>query len=93
MDNQATKSAQSVEKLIRLYGSNGYAVGNSLTWADLAIFDVASTFFSRRPNFIANFPLISAVYERVLANENVASYVNNRHPTDNLENLISKAGH
>jgi glutathione S-transferase len=91
LDNQATNSARNLEKLIGLYGSNGYAVGESLTWADLAIVDVVTSFFNRRQNFLSNFPLLSKVYEKSLENERVAQYLASRPGTDNLEVEILKA--
>ena len=36
------KHAGNIEKLVGLYGKDGYAVGESLTWADLIIYDLAS---------------------------------------------------
>jgi hypothetical protein len=89
LDNHATKVAKNIEKLIELYGSNGYAVGDTLTWADLAILDVVSSLFNRRPNFVSNFPLIEANYRKCLENQNIAQYLKNR-PADSIEVDILK---
>jgi hypothetical protein len=29
---------KNIEKLISMYGKNGFAVGDALTWADIALF-------------------------------------------------------
>ncbi|CAF0719018.1 unnamed protein product [Brachionus calyciflorus] len=79
--DQGAKGAKNVEKLIGLYGSNGYSVGDSLTWADLAVYDVASALLSKHPEFSDKFPVLAAVYKNVLANEKLANYVKNRPET------------
>jgi len=72
------KTGESVEKLITLYGSNGFSVGDSLTWADLALFDLAPMTFSKVPELAEKFPKIAAVVETVTKNDLVAEYVKNR---------------
>ncbi|RNA26894.1 glutathione S-transferase sigma [Brachionus plicatilis] len=57
-----------------MYGSNGYSVGDSLSWADLAIFDVIFSLLSKHPEFSEKFPALNAVYENVKANPGVAEY-------------------
>nr|QVK45617.1 glutathione S transferase [Brachionus paranguensis] len=81
LKEQGTKGAQNVEKLVGMYGSNGYSVGDSLTWADLAIFDVIFSLLSKHPEFSEKFPVLNAVYENVKANPDVAEYVKNRPET------------
>nr|UOU03299.1 glutathione S-transferase sigma 10 [Brachionus rubens] len=79
--DQGAKGAKSVEKLVGLYGSNGHAVGDSLTWADLAIYDVASALLAKHPEFSDKFPAFAAIYKNVIANENISNYVKNRPET------------
>lgn len=81
LSNEGAKGAADVEKLITLYGSDGHAVGKDLTWADLAIFDVASALISKHPDFSKNFPKLSAIHDKVAANAKVAEYVKNRPET------------
>ena len=78
MADQGTKGAASIEKLISLYGSNGFAVGQALTWADLLVFEIASSLFTKHPEFAAKFPHISAVQKTVADNAKVSEYVKNR---------------
>jgi len=73
--DQGTKGATNIEKLISLYGSNGFAVGSSLTWADLIIYDLSSALFAKVPSFSAGFPLLTAIHDSVAKNERVAAYV------------------
>ena len=49
MADQGAKGAANIEKLITMYGSNGYSVGDSLTWADLLIFEIASSLSFDKP--------------------------------------------
>lgn len=79
--DQGAKGAANVEKLISLYGSNGHSVGDALTWADLAIFDVTSALFEKFPEFSANYPGLTAVHAKVAAHEKVAQHVKSRPET------------
>jgi glutathione S-transferase len=78
MADQGVKVATNVEKLINLYGSNGFSVGQSLTWADLYIFEIFSLIYDKQGDLIAKFPRISAVRETVAKNAKVAEHVKNR---------------
>ena len=78
LEDQGVKGASNIEKLISLYGSNGYSVGSGLTWADLLVFDIATALFAKRPEFLQKYPLINAVHQTVSANQRVADYVKNR---------------
>ena len=78
MADQGAKGAANIEKLIGLYGSNGYSVGQSLTWADLLIFEIASTLFAKHPDMQTKFPHIAGVQKTVSENNHVTEYVKNR---------------
>ena len=80
-DNEATKGLQNLEKLIGLYGGNGFAVGNALTWADLFIYDVTSQLFDREPSVLDNYAAVKQVRASVEAHEKVADYLKNRKET------------
>ena len=70
-----------IENLIKMYGSNGFAVGDALTWADLNVHTSVSLLTSTVPGLsIDNFPGISASKNAVEANENVAAYLASRPP-------------
>jgi hypothetical protein len=79
--NQGANGAANLEKLITLYGSNGHAVGDALTWADLAIFDVTSVLFAKYSSFGQNYPRLAQVHETVNSHERIAEYVRNRPET------------
>lgn len=78
LDDQGSKGAANIEKLISLYGSNGFSVGTGLTWADLLIFDLATALFAKRSDILEKYPLINGVYKTVSANQRVTDYVKNR---------------
>jgi glutathione S-transferase len=66
-----------LEKLISQYGKNGFAVGASLTWADLAVFDIASTISELDAKALEKFPRVLGVKKSVEANVRVAEYLRN----------------
>ncbi len=78
MVDQGAKGAAGIEKLIKDYGSDGYSVGTSLTWADLMIFDIASNLLSKVPNFEVEYPGLLAVHDTVAKNPKIAEYILNR---------------
>ena len=68
-----------VEKLIGLYGSNGFAVGDALTWADLYLHAFVFT-LTRTVDGVTvdHLPGIVASRNAVEANEKVAAYLASR---------------
>lgn len=70
-----------IEKLIRLWGSNGYSVGSSLKWSDLYIWEIGFSINSLAPDLIDKYPAIKAVRKSVEANQKVADYIRNRKPS------------
>lgn len=67
-----------IEKLIKLYGSNGYSVGSALTWADLQIMECALMIQGFDANFLNNYPGILAVRKTVEEHPKVAPYLKSR---------------
>jgi len=82
LQNEGTKGATNVTKLIQLYGQDGFAVGNSLTWADLAIYDACFALFEKFPDFKENYPVVAASFSKAAANERIAAYVASRPATE-----------
>jgi hypothetical protein len=82
LKNEGQKGATNVSTLIGLYGQNGFAVGDSLTWADLAIYDSCGTLFEKFPEFKDNYPALSASFANAAANEKLAAYVASRPATE-----------
>ena len=67
-----------IEKLIKLFGSNGYSVGSGITYADLYIHEVCKTsILNNDPTekVLDNFPNIKKVIETVDANPRVSAYL------------------
>ena len=79
--NQGANGAANIEKLVTWYGSNGHAVGNALTWADLSIFDITSVLFAKHPTFAQNYPRLAQVHETVNQNARIAEHIKNRPDT------------
>jgi glutathione S-transferase len=70
-----------LEKIITLYGSEGFSVGSSLTWADLHLWDVTSILVGTQANILDAFPRVKAVRKSVEANEGVAKWLKARPET------------
>lgn len=70
-----------IEKLITLYGSNGFSVGNSLKWSDLMIWETTNLLNDLDATLVAKYPGIVAVRKSVEANKNVSDYINSRPAT------------
>jgi hypothetical protein len=77
LENDLNKQFGNIEKLIGLYGKDGYAVGNSLTWADLAIFD-----FKLKAEVslgsLDQFEHVKKVSEKVESEPHIAEYLKKR---------------
>ena len=76
--NDAPAHFGKIEKLIAAYGSNGYAVGDSLTWADLMLHSVSLMLAAQGPEALEKVPGIAASKKSVEANEKVAAYLARR---------------
>ena len=72
---------EKIEKLIKLWGSNGYSVGSSLKWSDLAIWSLTSDLKATDANILAKYPGIVGVNKSVESNPKVTEYVKNRPAT------------
>ena len=55
MGKDAPEHLTKIEKLIGLYGSKGFSVGSTLTWADLAIHDIISTLLEKQADCLDKF--------------------------------------
>lgn len=78
MADDAPKYINNLEKLIKTYGSNGFSVGNSLTWADLLVFDITSNMQSMDSKALEKSPCIQAVRKSVESNAKIAAYLKAR---------------
>ena len=75
---EAPKHLGNIEKLIKMYGSGTHSVGNSLTWADLQIYDVTSMMHNMNAILLEKYPGILAVRKSVESNAKVAAYLKSR---------------
>ncbi len=78
MVEDAPKHLANIEKLITLYGSNGHSVGNSVTWADLHMFDVTGIIHSKDAHVLEKFPHILKVRQTVESHPKVAAWLKAR---------------
>lgn len=70
-----------IEKLIKLYGSNGFSVGSSLKWSDLLIWDLTTMLQQLDKAIVDKYPGVVAVRKSVEANQRVADYLKSRPET------------
>ena len=64
--------------MIQLYGKDGYAVGDSLTWVDLRLSDILYNFLNKEPTLLDKFPLIKQAKEKAESNAKIAHYMKKR---------------
>lgn len=76
--DDALKGLESIEKLIKLYGKNGFSVGNQLTWSDLFIYEMTYSFLNYQKDLLDKFHLLKKIRSLVEENENVSNYLKNR---------------
>ncbi len=67
-----------LEKLIGLYGSNGFSVGTEVTWADLAVYEASNMIMAVDSKLIENQPGILSVRKTVDEHPTVGPYVRTR---------------
>ncbi len=75
---EAPKILGNLEKLITIYGKNGFSVGSGLTYADLAVFELTHNYIKAEKTILDKFPSIVKVRKSVEANVKVANYLKNR---------------
>ena len=81
LNEDAQRGLEKIEKLVQSYGSNGFAVGESLTWADLFIHETTHSLLNYRGNLLESFCKLRAVKESVEKNERISQYLKKRPET------------
>jgi hypothetical protein len=76
--SDGVKYFKNLEKLVGMYGSNGFSVGSSLTWADISIFELVVSWGSQLPNFEKDFPLVHGVHQSVGNHDKLKTYIASR---------------
>jgi hypothetical protein len=69
---------KNIEKLIAMYGSPGFSVGNELTWADIALFKA----FDQAKIEKGKYLVADKVVETVRNNPRMIHYLATRPPSD-----------
>ncbi|CAF0940900.1 unnamed protein product, partial [Brachionus calyciflorus] len=77
----AISHLEKIEKIVTLYGTEGYSVGSSLKWSDLHLFDVTSNLLALNVNILDKYPRIKAVRRTVESNEKINAYLKTRPET------------
>ncbi len=67
-----------IEKLVGQYGSNGYAVGSSLTWADLELYEVSLILLGLNSTVLDGHSGILGVRKNVESHGILGNYIKNR---------------
>ena len=80
MEKKGNPGLEKIEKAIKLYGQNGFAASNKMTWADLGIFLLAKMISDIDPNVIKNYPEVAKVHATTGSNHLVTDHIKNRPP-------------
>ncbi|KAL7678119.1 hypothetical protein ACOME3_004348 [Neoechinorhynchus agilis] len=72
------QTLQRLCKLKDMFGTEGYMVGNALSWADLYVFDFLQNIELFDPSVYEKYPKLAVVRDSVLANKDVVDYVTKR---------------
>jgi len=76
LKDDVENAADIVENLIKMYSKNeGFCVGDSLTYADLFVYEMATNYFPEDISFTERFPHIYKVKSKVEEEPNVSSYI------------------
>jgi hypothetical protein len=67
-----------IEKMIKMYGKNGFSAGGSLTWSDLFLYEITTGVIDLDPTFSTRYPEISKCRASVEKNSKVMDYIKNR---------------
>ena len=67
-----------IEKMIKMYGKNGFSAGDSLTWSDLFLYEITTGVIDLDPTFSTRYPEISKCRASVEKNSRVMDYIKNR---------------
>ena len=70
-----------IEKLVGEYGSNGYAVGSSVTWADFELYEVSSSILLHFTNGLEGYNGILNVRKNLENHHVIGQYIKNRPST------------
>jgi len=77
---EAPKFLGFFEKLLKESGT-GYFVGNSLTAADILVYEYISNFIQRKALSTEGYPLLQALFKKVESNEKIKAYLSTRKET------------
>ena len=67
-----------IERVIKRYGSDGYCVGNQLSWADLYLYEVSNYVILLDASQLDAAPGVLASRKQVEAHEKLGSYLKSR---------------
>ena len=91
LDNDVDRAADACETLIKLYSDSktGWCVGDSLTYADLFVYEMAEYYFPKdEARFTERFPNIYKVHNNVKNEARLSAYFKSLGPAPNLLNFL-----
>ena len=78
---EAPKHLALLEKLCGLYGSSGHTVGNSVTWADIGLFNFTAMLHEKDAHLLDKFPHVAKVKKTVEEHPKIAAWLQKRPQT------------
>lgn len=81
LDDELRAHLDRLEKIVGLFGRNGFSVGTNLKWSDLAIYDTTSDLIEFAPKILDEnngYTNIKRIRTSVEANQRVAGYLKYR---------------
>nr|UOU03303.1 glutathione S-transferase sigma 14 [Brachionus rubens] len=72
------ENLERIQRLVELYGSNGYSVGDQLTVADLFIHDILTNLIELKPFVLDDYQLLKENRTTTENNQHLKSYLNQR---------------
>ena len=75
---EAPRIIKNIEKLITMYGQDGFSVGDSITWADIALFKAFDVAKIERGKYVISDKII----QNVETHPRMVEYLKTRPPSD-----------
>ncbi|KAK6174892.1 hypothetical protein SNE40_013455 [Patella caerulea] len=83
VEEQLPAALSFLEKFVeKNKSSGGFLVGDKLTWADLAVFDILEHVVKQNPDILAKYPKLAANFKLVPTLPRVSEYLKSRPATD-----------
>ena len=81
LEKSVNPNFEKIEKLVKMYGRNGWSVGSSLTWADLFIYELSNNILEVESGAFDKFLDITKIRKLVESTPKVSEYIRARAKT------------